>query len=249
MTASDLNHNDPTEQNGTAVAVTTETKATAKTDHNQEPTAVEESSQALVPSTLQLPPTDMLYYTYEGNRLTTCPARVLSIQENKTAAGSSSDSDSGHGDDDAVVIVDVCLDQTVLHAQGGGQPTDFGSLSLLVQNDDSHQDEGETPPVVVVHVDKVLLDRSTGVATHTGRLQVTPVAVGNNESSSSSSKRKIMLQVGDTVQVTVDEERRQILSECHTAGHGMYLHTRHILHPFILSCPGCRCQWRRLSFF
>lgn len=48
----------------------------------------------------QLPPTDMLYMTYEGNSLTQCDSKILSIQKS---------------DEDAV---QVFLDQTVMHAQG-----------------------------------------------------------------------------------------------------------------------------------
>ena len=113
--------------------------------------------------TTELPSTDMLYLTFEGNWLRECEAKVLSVEEQQ-----------------------VCLDRTVLHAQGGGQPTDVGELRA---ND------------VSVPVAKVLLDRSTGIATHF------------LESPSEA------LHPGDTITVHVDEARRQELSECHSAGH------------------------------
>jgi Ser-tRNA(Ala) deacylase AlaX len=119
----------------------------------------------------EMPPTNMLYMTYEGNWLTECSAQVLGV---KQAADSQ--------------MVDVYLDQTVLHAQGGGQPTDKGSIT------------GNGGHVVV---GKVLVDRKTGIATHTGSLQDADQP----------------LAVGDAVKVTVDAENRRILSECHTAGH------------------------------
>lgn len=207
------------------VVATFETQAAEKTDNN---------GHEAQPPPPQLPPTDMLYYTYEGNSLTSCHARVLSIQE-KTTTTTVGDSDysddvrSQKNDDRHGNIVDVCLDQTILHAQGGGQPTDFGSLRLLVNNnnDNNSQEEGETAnanddgadtdndaAVIIVQVDKVLMDRTTGIATHTGRLLV---GGGNHN----RHRHHLLLKVGDTVQVTVDEERRQILSECHTAGHGV----------------------------
>jgi Ser-tRNA(Ala) deacylase AlaX len=122
----------------------------------------------------KMPPTNMLYMTYEGNWLTECSAQVLGV----TKAADSQ-------------VVDIYLDQTVLHAQGGGQPTDTGSITGVSGNGGR------------VVVDKVLINRTTGIATHTGSLQDADQP----------------LAVGDTVKVAVDAENRRILSECHTAGH------------------------------
>jgi Ser-tRNA(Ala) deacylase AlaX len=124
-----------------------------------------------------MPPTNMLYMTYEGNWLTECSAQVLGFKKLST------DGDSQ--------TVEVYLDQTVLHAQGGGQPTDTGSIT------------GVTGSGAHVVIEKVLMDRTTGITTHTGTLQ----------------DADQILVVGDTVKVTVDAENRRILSECHTAGH------------------------------
>lgn len=76
------------------------------------------------------PATDLLYLTYEGNWIQECEARVLAIQ------------------DEAII-----LDRTVLHAQGGGQPTDVGTI---------------TASQATFQVQKVTLDRSMGVAMHQG---------------------------------------------------------------------------------
>lgn len=122
----------------------------------------------------ELPPTKMLYMTYEGNWLTECKAQVLSVQKQENR------------------VVEVCLDQTVMHAQGGGQPTDVGQLFVLR--------EDVTP---AVKVDKVIIDRDTGVAKHTGTMV----------------QGAIDLEPGDTVKVAIDTEMRRILSECHSAGH------------------------------
>ena len=120
-----------------------------------------------------VPPTEMVYYTYDGNFQMSCEAKVLSCQ---------------FIDD---TNVQVCLDKTVLHAQGGGQPTDKGTISFM-------DDENGK-----VNVTKVIMDRATGIATHTG----------NVESSVTN------INTGAAVHVSVDEANRRILSECHTAGH------------------------------
>jgi len=114
----------------------------------------------------EIPPTDMIYMTYEGNWCMECDAEILSVKNDDQNAA-------------------VCLDRTVLHAQGGGQPTDKGKL----QSSNGYLD-----------VSKVTIDHETGIATHTGTLE------GD-------------LTVGDKVKVSVNEDNRRILSECHTAGH------------------------------
>jgi Ser-tRNA(Ala) deacylase AlaX len=134
----------------------------------------------------------MIYYSYEGNFQLECDAQILYCQvienDDKTAKGEKLPPAK---QEDNFQPVQVCLDRTVLHAQGGGQPTDTGILQL---EDDQR-----------IVVEKVLLDRLTGVATHTGKL------FHNNSNSS--------FLVGETVRVLVDADNRQILSECHTAGH------------------------------
>jgi Ser-tRNA(Ala) deacylase AlaX len=93
-------------------------------------------------TTEEMPPTNMLYMTYEGNWLTECSAQVLGFKQ-------SADSQ----------MLEGYLDQTVLHAQGGGQPTDTGSITGVTGNGGR------------VVVEKVLMDRTTGITTHTGTLQ------------------------------------------------------------------------------
>jgi Ser-tRNA(Ala) deacylase AlaX len=129
-------------------------------------------------------PTDMLYYTYEGNWLAECTARILSMEIQPPDQ------------------VQLRLDRTILHAQGGGQPTDTGTIATTIHDD--------TNDAEVIHIHKVLRDRVTGWATHYGTWTSVPPP-GNNESSH--------LSVGSSVQVAVNQEWRRILSECHTAGH------------------------------
>jgi Ser-tRNA(Ala) deacylase AlaX len=99
----------------------------------------------------------------------------------------------------------------VLHAQGGGQPTDLGSITL----------NNETKQQQVVNITKVLLDRTTGVATHTGTMATTTTTTSSSSGDNSTTTMMMMMDdiVGNAVQVTVNSPNRQILSECHTAGH------------------------------
>lgn len=120
--------------------------------------------------------TDMLYYTYEGNFLMECDAEITQCVF--------LDETSENNDKKTVQLA---LNRTVLHAQGGGQPTDVGTI--------------ETPHTTI-QVTKILLDRQTKVATHTGIVDANAT-----------------ISVGDKVKVLVDKENRLILSECHTAGH------------------------------
>jgi Ser-tRNA(Ala) deacylase AlaX len=101
-----------------------------------------------------------------------------------------------------------------MHAQGGGQPTDTGKLfvtelsneTMIESNPPSENADDDDALVSLssaIHVTKVVLDRASGIAHHYASL-----------SDSSST-----IQVGDTVRVHVDEDRRRLLSECHTAGH------------------------------
>ena len=143
----------------------------------------EEPSPTKQQEPLSLPPTDMLYMTYEGNWWTECDAAVLDVKQ----------------DDDNKVC--ITLDRTVMHAQGGGQPTDKGILQVGVGEDD----QAAAVAAAVVQVEKVTMDRATGICTHAGKWATTPPPT--------------CVEVGTPVRVQVDKDTRQILSECHTAGH------------------------------
>jgi Ser-tRNA(Ala) deacylase AlaX len=117
----------------------------------------------------ELTPTEMIHLTYEGNFQLKCDATLLSCQV--------------IGED----RVELQLDRTAMHPQGGGQPTDLGVI-----------ESGDT----VVQISKVTVDRESGIVTHAGTIKEGPP-----------------LQVGQLVHVAVDPDERQILSECHTAGH------------------------------
>lgn len=129
-------------------------------------------------------PTEMIYYSYEGNFQLECDSEVVAFQKQDTKNLGS-------------LTVELFLDKTVMHAQGGGQPTDIGTIEC--------QEDGQK---LVIAVDKVSLDRETGVASHLGTVQE-----GYN------SMEAFCFPVGTTVHVAVDADKRRILSECHTAGH------------------------------
>jgi Ser-tRNA(Ala) deacylase AlaX len=180
----------------------------------------EATTTTTTPSTLQrLPPTDMLYLTYHGNFQTVCESQILAVvvsDNNSVTQKTEQAGDDGVANSNAVSIV---LDQTVLHAQGGGQPTDIGTLTKIGSSTD---DEDAS---IMFQVSKVSIDRSSGVAVHTGTPTTTTTTTKSNTTTKgdtetpSSSSLLSFFQVGDRVQVRVDVETRRILSECHTAGH------------------------------
>jgi Ser-tRNA(Ala) deacylase AlaX len=128
----------------------------------------------------------MIYYSYQGNFQVECDAEIVACQfidETKEV------------EPPEFPLVQIFLNRTVLHAQGGGQPTDTGVIQIGTGEEETK-----------IMVEKVILDRGTGVASHTGKL----VAPGSTQSSS---------LIGQHVKVVVDADGRKILSECHTAGH------------------------------
>lgn len=176
--------------------------------------------------------------TYEGNWLTECESTVLEAvlvdagSANEAAAGSGGNNSN---DKNNATTMSIVLDRTVLHAQGGGQPTDTGKLMVQRRpTADSAESAGLMGQTVVVTVSKVLIDRTTGVTRHTGNVVVVDAATGdddddddadpntNNNKQVGAAQQQLLRRipkVGDSVRVLVDQDKRRILSECHTAGH------------------------------
>lgn len=128
--------------------------------------------------------------------------------------------DNETNDQNNDTTIEFSLNRTVLHAQGGGQPTDIGIVEI--REDSNNEEEVQSPPKKTFEVTKVLLDRSTGVANHMGRIVVSEDELeGNNRITNTTSPTTIDVKglVGRSVRVKVDMDQRQILSECHTAGH------------------------------
>jgi Ser-tRNA(Ala) deacylase AlaX len=86
-------------------------------------------------------PTDMIHMSYEGNFQLECDAKVLAASQRLTG--------------ESVIVIDIALDRTTMHRQGGGQPSDAGIISSTEST---------------VHVTKVTLDRDSGVVIHSGVL-------------------------------------------------------------------------------
>jgi len=134
--------------------------------------------------------TELVHLTYDGNFQLETNATVLACRVVEGAAP---------GDQ---VRVEVELSATTLHPQGGGQPTDTGTISLREDDVDGGDGGGDasSSPAIAATIDRVTLDRATGVVTHAGRAAAP-------------------LPVGAAVRVRVDAARRRVLAECHTAGH------------------------------
>lgn len=96
----------------------------------------------------------------------------------------------------------IVTDQTIFHPQGGGQPSDEGVMTM-----------GD---VSVFRVSMVRMDAvKDGQVLHFGRF----------DSSASSS----IFQLGDTVEQSIDVEKRLLYSRLHTAGHVLGAAVRHLL--------------------
>jgi Ser-tRNA(Ala) deacylase AlaX len=147
--------------------------------------------------------TDMLYYSYEGNFLMECDAEITQcvfIEDDSSSNSNTADQEPSAPTTTKTKTIQLALNRTVLHAQGGGQPTDRGTIVVVAAG----SGDGDTT-TMMIQVSKILLDRETQVATHTGTIDAATASIG--------------IAVGDKVKVLVDQDNRLILSECHTAGH------------------------------
>jgi Ser-tRNA(Ala) deacylase AlaX len=159
------------------------------------------------------PPTDLLFLTYDGSFALECDATVVHV----LAAAASCDDPRDNGELEEVegssarvpsmpLSAAVLLDRTVMHPQGGGQPTDTGLITSL--------DRPGFP--CAFRVDQVSMERATGVVTHAGHFRPSTNAASTEDDA---AKDVLHFREGERVLVQVDENSRRILSECHTAGH------------------------------
>ena len=134
--------------------------------------------------------TELIHLTYDGNFCLECESTIIKM------AGADADDPNN---------VAVQLDRTSMHPQGGGQPTDIGIISSTTEGG------------AKLKVEKVTIDRETGVVTHAGTL-----ISGHTARTCNSDEEPVAattFEVGSRVQVSVDADTRRLLSECHTAGH------------------------------
>lgn len=99
-------------------------------------------------------------------------------------------------DEDCAIVTE----KTIFHPQGGGQPSDVGSIT---------SESGAVFDVSAVRMDAI----RDGEVLHFGRF-----------SSSSAS-----FQVGETVKQAIDADKRLLYSRLHTAGHVLGAAVRHLL--------------------
>ena len=137
--------------------------------------------------------TELIHLTYEGNFQIHTEAKVILCRVIKEEDSSSTDDDK-----EKSIPVELQLDVTTMHPQGGGQPTDIGTISAQIEGSQYS-----------ANINKVTIDRSTGIVNHAGSISV----------PSNSSIDSDYFPPNTTVKVSVDSENRQLLSECHTAGH------------------------------
>ena len=120
------------------------------------------------------PETTRLYLSYEGNFLLSCTGKVVSCVRAPEGG--------------ALLLA---FDQSCFHPQGGGQPSDVGSI----QNERTGESLG---------VEKCTYDFGTKVVTHR-------CAFDGGEAPD--------FVVGDMCALSVSADERQRYSRCHTAGH------------------------------
>lgn len=153
--------------------------------------------------------TELIHLSYNGNFQLETDAKVILckvIDEGSTNEKNVENEKDGDGDDN-VIRVELQLDKTSMHPQGGGQPTDIGTITAHqhVTDEDDNKD-----CATVAKIDKVSIDRSTGIVTHSGTV-LTNAKNNNNDAE--------LFPPNSSVKVNVDASTRTLLSECHTAGH------------------------------
>jgi len=152
-------------------------------------------------SSTALPPTELIHLTYEGNFQLECTAKVVSSRLIDEVENDKNDGNRK---------VEIILDTTAMHPQGGGQPTDIGTISIT----------GDDCKDYVINVERVDIDRSSGIVTHKGTLSwLSDVKEEEKQAVDHDSTNLLPFGAGSEVKVTVDPENRRIVSECHTAGH------------------------------
>ncbi|KAL7450311.1 hypothetical protein ACHAWC_002259 [Mediolabrus comicus] len=177
-------------------------------------------------STTDKEATELIHLSYDGNFQLETDARVILCKviindessTNKIDDEKNVEKDSGDGDSDNVIRVELQLDKTSMHPQGGGQPTDVGVITLQHHSTDSDDDNDSKDCATVAKIDKVTIDRSTGIVTHSGTV-LTKTAKNNNNNDAAAAVCDDLFPPNSSVTVNVDAYNRTLLSECHTAGH------------------------------
>lgn len=145
--------------------------------------------------------------TFQHNaKLSTLSTLVTSVTPFAALAEPNRQLFKNASDDDAVVVTA----ETIFHPQGGGQPSDVGSMSSAASG-------GATS---VFDVTAVRMD-----AVHEGQV----LHLGRFSDSASSSPGSPQFKPGDSVTQTLDVDKRTLYSRLHTAGHVLGAAVRHLL--------------------
>ncbi|KAJ3230617.1 hypothetical protein HDU77_001284, partial [Chytriomyces hyalinus] len=96
----------------------------------------------------------------------------------------------------------IVLDRTIFHPQGGGQPSDKGTIEL----------NG-----IVFNVDSLYNNRETGVIEHIGSYASTTTTLDASNRVDDDAKQTF--QVGNVVNLSIDETMRRMHCRLHSAGH------------------------------
>lgn len=177
-------------------------------------------------------PAELIHLTYDGNFQLETDARVLLcrvIDDGGTPRQPAKVNNAGGGDVDCDgeegptprttidVPVEIRLDVTTMHPQGGGQPTDTGTITVVANKgvEGSSSDESTTT-YYTAKIDKVTIDRATGLVTHVGSVSL---PVDGDDNAQPVADPGMIFPPNATVRVSVDSDNRLLLSECHTAGH------------------------------
>lgn len=142
-------------------------------------------------------PTKLIHYSYEGNFELHCTAEVLSCRFIDECSASSSNGnetriivepEASTPSDGSQHVVEIQLDVTTMHPQGGGQPTDTGTISAGTET---------------AHIHHVALNRDTKIVTHTGTTTAF-FDVGTSVKVSVDPKRRLILSECHTAGHVVD---------------------------------------------
>ncbi|TQV98791.1 hypothetical protein V2A60_007508 [Cordyceps javanica] len=125
------------------------------------------------------------------------------------------------GDDDHVVITA----ETIFHPQGGGQPSDQGTMTAMAADNGNGS---SAAPDTVFEVRAVRMDAvHDGQVLHVGRFVAsTPASASASASNGAASGFQ---QPGASVEQAVDVEKRVYYSRLHTAGHVLGAAVRHLV--------------------
>lgn len=124
----------------------------------------------------------------------------------KGIASGSSSSDADH----AQVVV---TEKTIFHPQGGGQPSDVGTITSTSTD--------SSPTITTFDVQAVRMD-----AVHDGRVLHFGRFITDDDGSSSGGSKTF--EPGQAVEQAIDVDKRHLYSRLHTAGHVLGAAVRHL---------------------